>query len=90
VTTGEYFLNLPEEPNDATNYTVETLLVHPNYNKTTHEYDIAMIRLKKSAFISPSSWPACLTSYRNRYEGKTGVVVGWGVTDIKNSSSKAK
>ncbi|ODM99897.1 Coagulation factor XI, partial [Orchesella cincta] len=86
VTTGEYFLNLPEEPNDATNYSVENILIHPNYDKTTHEFDIAMIRLKKSAFISPATWPACLTSYRTRYDGKTGIVVGWGVTDVKNSS----
>lgn len=88
VTTGEYFLHLPEEPDDAINYGVESILIHPRYNRATHENDIAMIRLKRNAFISPSTWPGCLSSSRSRYEGKTGIIAGWGVTDVKNSSSK--
>lgn len=86
MTTGEYFLHLPEEPDDSANYAVESILIHPNYDKASHENDIAVIRLKRNVFISPATWPGCLSSFRSRYEGKTGVVAGWGVTDVKNSS----
>jgi len=68
---------------------VDRIIVHPDYDTTSHAYDIALLRLKKLPDMVPGElWPACLPSQTvDSYAGKTATVVGWGRTAGKSGSS---
>jgi len=71
---------------------VDEIHVHPDYNTDSHEYDIALLRLKKIPDVSPGElWPACLPTLQvPSYEGQSATVVGWGRTDGDSRSSAAR
>lgn len=68
---------------------VDQIQIHPRHNPDNHEYDIALLRLKKYPDLSPGElWPACLpTDQSATYNGRTATVVGWGRTEGKSGST---
>ena len=71
---------------------IDQIHVHPGYKNDSHEYDIALLRLKKLPELEPSElWPACLlnTSVAS-YQGQTATVIGWGKTSGTQSQSSAR
>lgn len=68
---------------------VDQIHVHPRHNKDNHEFDVALLRLKKLPDLSAGElWPACLPADRTAaYDGLTATVVGWGRTEGKSNSS---
>lgn len=68
---------------------VDQIHVHPRHNPDNHEFDIALLRLKKLPSLSPGElWPVCLPTDRlATYDGRTATVVGWGRTEGKAGGS---
>jgi len=71
---------------------IDEIHIHPEYNTDSHNYDIALLRLKKIPDVSPGElWPACLPTIQvPSYEGQSATVVGWGRTDGDTRSSAAR
>jgi len=68
---------------------IDRIINHPKYNTASHEYDIALLRLKKVPSLSPGElWPVCLpTASVASYAGQTATVIGWGRTEGNKGSS---
>ncbi|XP_053348809.1 plasma kallikrein-like [Clarias gariepinus] len=65
----------------GTKYELENIIVHPNYNKTSVENDIALIKIKKPITFNNVVRPVCLTEKVKEAEflqGKKCTVTGWG------------
>jgi len=71
---------------------IDEIHIHPDYNTDSHNYDIALLRLKKVPDVSPGElWPACLPKQSvTSYAGQSATVVGWGRTDGDSSRSSAR
>ena len=71
---------------------IDQIHVHPGYKNDSHEYDIALLRLKKLPSLEPGElWPACLPSTSvASYGGQTATVIGWGKTSGSQAQSSAR
>jgi hypothetical protein len=72
--------------NDGTVYQVSQLISHPNYNSTTFDNDIALVKIKGTINCTNCK-PIKLMNAKNVTEGyiDPGVltyITGWGLTDI--------
>lgn len=58
---------------------VSQFFVHPNFNPTTHDYDVALMKLKYSATKTPLKLG--FTAHRGLWNaGEMATAAGWGVT----------
>lgn len=70
--------------------TISQIIVHPQYNSTTMDYDYALLRLSSAATLNQAVAPIALATssdtalYAN---GVTAVVSGWGTTSSGGSVS---
>lgn len=62
---------------------IEDIKIHPHYNASNYNNDIALIRLATPAnFSNPNVQPICLPIDEEiDLNGKYGIISGWGVTD---------
>ena len=66
---------------DAKTSNVEEIINHPNYDDSTHNNDIAILRLKTPLTFTKDIQPACLPDPSLFLEDEElGVVSGWGRT----------
>ncbi|RXG55453.1 Proclotting enzyme, partial [Armadillidium vulgare] len=77
VRLGEYNFDTPDE-NNPTDFGVEEIRSHVNYDSATQENDIAIIKIDRPSSFSDFIWPACLPPPDNDFEGLLGFVTGWG------------
>ncbi|CAG0905251.1 unnamed protein product, partial [Cyprideis torosa] len=54
--------------------------VHPDYNPSDFQNDVAMLRLGHDVQFKEHILPVCLPEYGKSYVGERGMVVGWGRT----------
>jgi len=71
---------------------IDQIHIHPKYSNISHEYDIAILRLKKLPDLEPGElWPVCLPEQGvASYAGSKATVIGWGKTSGKQSFSSAR
>lgn len=71
---------------------IDQIHIHPDYSNVSHEYDIAILRLKKMPDLEPGElWPVCLPEKEvASYAGSRATVIGWGKTSGKQSFSSAR
>merc|ERR1719427_171898 len=71
---------------------IDQIHIHPDYSNVSHEYDIAILRLKKMPDLEPGElWPVCLPEKEvDSYAGSRATVIGWGKTSGKQSFSSAR
>ncbi|OTF72522.1 Group 3 mite allergen-like protein (serine protease), partial [Euroglyphus maynei] len=66
-------------------FRVSRVILHPNFRfSASHpdRYDVALIKLDSPVRFSDSVLPVCLPMEENlNFEGRKGVVTGWGKTD---------
>lgn len=66
-------------------FRVSRVILHPNFRfSASHpdRYDVALIKLDSPVRFSDSVLPVCLPIEENlNFEGRKGVVTGWGKTD---------
>ncbi|KAL1414595.1 hypothetical protein MTO96_007379 [Rhipicephalus appendiculatus] len=80
VRVAEYNLRTKEPRTPAVTYTIDQLIMHPDYRKVKkYDNDIALVRLSRKISYSEYAQPACLPSLT--LADTTGInvtVVGWG------------
>lgn len=65
-------------PNHITRHVLQTIL-HPNYNSTTNNNDIALLRLHSSVTFSDYVRPVCLVGHGSSFPDNTmSWITGWG------------
>ena len=59
---------------------VSEIHIHPEYNNNSHEYDIALLKLKVTPELEPCElWPVCVPNATvESYADTRATVVGWG------------
>lgn len=62
-------------------FSVQTLIVHEDYNKETYEHDIALMKLKEILIFSENFRAICYSELSTLPKAATGVAVGYGSTD---------
>ena len=74
VRLGEY--EFSKASNYRRDFAVDTIFVHEDYNRRTHQNDIALIRLKEKATFNDIIWPICLPPSNTVLEGQSAYVAG--------------
>lgn len=65
-------------------FSVAEVRLHPNFRfSASHpdRFDVAVLKLDKSAHFADNVLPVCLPPKGIQFEGWYGVVTGWGKTD---------
>ncbi|CAL8088731.1 unnamed protein product [Orchesella dallaii] len=69
--------NSISNPNATVAY-LQEIKMHSLFNRTTLDYDIALIKLTKRVPFTPTVRPVCLKQAGAPYVGVAGTVAGWG------------
>ncbi|GLG98223.1 Serine proteinase stubble [Gryllus bimaculatus] len=97
VAAGKYYSkwNHKDERDDAQKRDIERVVIHNGFgNKNNWANDIALIELKNPFEMKIAVRPICVDN-DNEYErffspGKTGTVLGWGITETMRHSEKLR
>lgn len=60
------------------------MFIHPDYKPRFKYFDIALIKLERSATFAHNIWPACLVPDSDFKSGVNFTVTGFGRNDINN------
>jgi len=81
VALGEHNIRQDIESHQVQGIKVERVIKRPDYDTSSINNDIALLRLEKEVEFSPSVVPACLpTDKTQQYTNWEAVVSGWGTT----------
>ncbi|KAG7211726.1 hypothetical protein KM043_010972 [Ampulex compressa] len=61
----------------SVNISVESIILHPEFNSESHAHDLALIRLSRSTSFEKRISPICLPNPGSTYLGQVGTLVGW-------------
>ncbi|XP_050546255.1 serine protease Hayan-like [Daktulosphaira vitifoliae] len=86
VRLGDLNLHESNDGSQPVDYTVEDIIVHPDYIKTSKYNDIALLRLNKNVQFNKNIRPACLYT-KNAIYNLNATATGWGSTDYGSSAS---
>ena len=75
------YTNLRTDSGEIKN--VSRIIVHPSYNESTSENDLALLELSSAS----SKTPILLVSSSTNLTGLTATAIGWGLTDPNNDNS---
>lgn len=82
---GKYYRSFEKDDVYVQMIKAAQVVVHPDYDFSKYDFDIALLQLEAPAKLTSRVQPICLPSdestRENIRDGKTGVVVGWGVTE---------
>lgn len=92
VQLGRYQLYTPEA--NMQEFQVYQIKLHPKYDQSTLENDVAIFKLANSISFSNFIQPICMWDRRRtnirHVEGKRGTVMGWGYTEADEISDVLK
>ena len=74
---GEY--EFSKASNSRRDFAVDAIFMHEQYDRRTHQNDIALVRLKEKATFNSMIWPICLPPSSMDYsvlEGQSAYVAG--------------
>ncbi|GAB0098484.1 venom protease [Sergentomyia squamirostris] len=77
IRLGEYDFGIRDETR-ARDFKVSEIREHPDYDPTTYESDIAIVKLKRPTLFNTYIWPICMPPIGETWEGYSAVVTGWG------------
>lgn len=75
---GEYDISHENEPLPFVERRVQIVASHPQFDRRTFEYDLALLRFYEPVTFQKNVLPACVPSGNNSYVGKYATVTGWG------------
>lgn len=75
IRLGEYDFKRPSETRNRDFLAVE-IREHADFDPTTYENDIALVKLHRSVRFDSYIWPICLPPSGNTYEGRVATVAG--------------
>ncbi|KZC11080.1 Proclotting enzyme [Dufourea novaeangliae] len=77
VRLGAYDFAAPEA-NRALDFAVTDIRVHRDFDQTTYENDVAILRMHRPTVFNEYIWPVCLPPIDQTFENKNAIVTGWG------------
>ncbi|XP_049863595.1 proclotting enzyme-like [Schistocerca gregaria] len=77
VRLGEYDLDRRDETR-AVDLRVVEATMHPRYDRSTYENDVAVLRLRRRAAFNSYVMPVCLPAIDEGFVNRTAYVTGWG------------
>ncbi|XP_015109806.1 venom protease [Diachasma alloeum] len=77
VRLGEYDFSKPDETR-ALDFGILEIRKHPDFDASTYDNDIAIIKLHRPTIFNTYIWPICLPPTGFSVENKSGIVAGWG------------
>lgn len=81
VRLGEYKFSTPDETRYR-DFRIIDIRHHVEYDESTYENDIAIVKLHQSVLFNSYIWPVCMPPSGDTFEGWNGVVTGWGSLDF--------
>lgn len=87
VRLGEYDKNSKTDDARPADFTVARIVSHPNYTSNSTYDDIALLKLDRSAVLSPYVRPICLPTSRSIVE-KRAIASGWGQVGFQGDRSE--
>ncbi|PSN37055.1 hypothetical protein C0J52_20888 [Blattella germanica] len=94
VHLGRYNLTDRREIKEAQDIEVNYLLVHPLFNHTKLQADVAILVLQSTVKVTDMVKPACLWNFQDtsltNIVGEKGVVVGWGQDENGKTAEELK
>lgn len=85
VRIGEY--DFSDSVHDGEDYPITNFKIHPYYDRSTQENDIAIITLARSVSFDGDIRPICLPHANRDYAGQISTIVGWGSTAYSGTGS---
>ena len=79
VRLGQYDFNQAGETEDQT-FRVANMRLHRQYDNTTLENDIAVIKLDRAATLTNSVRPICMPRRSETFTNQQAFAIGWGRT----------
>ncbi|XP_015524395.2 proclotting enzyme [Neodiprion lecontei] len=77
VRLGEYDFRRQDETR-ALDFRVTEIRQHLDFDPSTYEHDIAIVKMHRPTTFSSYIWPICLPPVGVTFENKSGIVIGWG------------
>lgn len=77
VRLGEYSFEMANETRTR-DFRVAEIRQHVDFDATTYENDIAILKLLRPSLFNSYIWPICMPPMSDSFEGKKAVVIGWG------------
>lgn len=77
VRLGEYNFRTYNESR-ARDFRVVDIRQHVDFDPSTYENDIAVLKLHQAALFNSYIWPVCMPPSGETWEGWMGIVTGWG------------
>jgi hypothetical protein len=71
-------------------YSLETLIVHDDYNHMTFEHDIALMKIKETFNFAKNIKAICYSKLRSLPHAASGIAVGYGSTDKFKQTVKSE
>ncbi|XP_050089164.1 proclotting enzyme-like [Anopheles aquasalis] len=59
-------------------FRVSEMRIHADFDQSTYENDVALLKLIQPSFFNSYIWPICMPPLDDNWTGYQGVVVGWG------------
>ena len=76
VRLGEYDFEESEETR-ALDFKISEIRVHRDYDLTTYENDIAILKMYRPTIFDSYIWPVCLPPIDQTFEHRDAIVTGW-------------
>ncbi|GFX43982.1 serine proteinase stubble [Trichonephila clavipes] len=75
---GEYDISHENEPLPFVERRVQIVASHPQFDRRTFEYDLALLRFYEPIVFQRNIIPVCIPKGNDTYVGKYATVTGWG------------
>lgn len=86
VRLGEYNYKELNETR-ARDFRVDEIRSHVDFDETTYEHDIALLKIHQQVLFNSYIWPICMPPTEDTFEGYVGIVTGWGAQSFGGPSS---
>ncbi|KAL6422457.1 hypothetical protein ACFW04_010629 [Cataglyphis niger] len=69
----------------SVNVSVESVILHPEFNPESHTHDLALIRLSRPTKFEKRISPICLPNPGSTYLGQVGTLSGWTISKSEDN-----
>lgn len=77
VRLGEYNFGAGNETRSR-DFRLADIRQHVDFDETTYDNDIAILKLQPAALFNSYIWPVCMPPTGDTFENYNGIVTGWG------------
>lgn len=77
VRLGEYKFSSKDDTRSR-DFRVINIRQHIDFDETTYENDIAILKMHQAALFNSYIWPVCMPPTDDTFEGYNAIVTGWG------------